>query len=259
MLLYRTKYHSLKHLMMYFMYVDESGTEQRAEKSRYFVVSGVVVHENYVDVLERRMAQIRRELLPERFQGHEIHVHHIYKGDKAFRGITHNEIQKTLKGLYGSFLDMDFSVIVVVIDKEKWFNSTYLEYDVQQSAYTFLIERFDKYLQRKDSKGLIRIDRTSNKRNVLNAKDERILTIINELRKFGGYWAPIRRLVEPPLFLSSAESDGLQVADAIAYGTTGHLNNTTDFERYYQIIVQKAQKRYNGVPDGYGITIFPKL
>lgn len=244
---------------MYFMYVDESGTEQRAERSRYFVVSGVTVHENYVDDLERRMAQTRRELLPKRFQEQEIHVHDIYKGCKTFRGITPNEIQKTLNGLYKSFLGMDFSVIVVAIDKERWFNSNYLRYDVQKSAYTFLIERFDKYLQRNNSKGLIRIDRTSNKPNTLNAKDSRILTVINSLREVGSYWTPIRRLVEPPLFLSSVESDGLQVADAIAYGTTGYLNKTLGFEDYYKIILQKAQKRHDGITDGYGMTLFPRL
>lgn len=60
-------------------------------------------------------------------------------------------------------------------------------------------------------------------------------------------------------FLSSAESDGLQVADAIAYGTTGYLNKTPGFEDYYKIIFQKAQKRHNGMPDGYGMSVFPKL
>ena len=122
-----------------------------------------------------------------------------------------------------------------------------------------MIERFDKYLQRNDSRGLIRIDRTSNKPNTLNAKDGRILTVINNLREFGSYQTPIRGLVESPLFLSSAESDGLQVADAIAYGTTDYLNKTPGFEYYYQIILQKTQKRHNGVPDGYGMTVFPKL
>ena len=65
--------------------------------------------------------------------------------------------------------------------------------------------------------------------------------------------------MEPPLFLSSTESDGLQVADAIAYGTMGYLNKTPGFEDYYNIILQKAQKRHDGVITGYGMTVFPKL
>ena len=244
--------------MLYFMYVDESGTEQRSEKSRYFVVSGVVVHEHHVDDMEICMDQTRGMLLPERFQGREIHVHDIYKGKQAFRGITPNEIQKTLDGLYGSFLSMDFSVIVIVIDKTRWFDSSYSRYDVQQSAYTFLIERFDRYLQKTCNKGLIRIDRTSNRPNASNDKDDRIRDVINDLRRVGSYWTPIRGLVEPPLFLSSAESDGLQVSDAIAYGTNGYLTKPNDFEDYYKIIIQKAQKRHDGNVNGYGMTVFPK-
>lgn len=174
-------------------------------------------------------------------------------------GITPSEVQKTLSGLYESFLDMNFSVIVIVIDKGRWFDSNYRRYYVQQSAYTFLIERFDKYLQKNNSRGLIRIDKTSNKPNALNAKDDRILTIINNLRKVGSYWTFIRNLVEPPLFLSSTESNGLQIADAIAYGTTRYMNKTPSFENYYDIILQKAQKRHDGVITGYGMTVLPKL
>ena len=52
-----------------------------------------------------------------------------------------------------------------------------------KSAYTFLVKRFDKFLQKNNSKGMVRIDKTSSKLNALNIKDQKILDVINNLRR----------------------------------------------------------------------------
>ncbi len=216
------------------------------------------MHEDHVVDLDLCVDRITHELFPDRFKGQELHVHDIYKGQKEFSGITLGEIQETLDCLYGSFLDVDFSTITIVIDKERWFNSKHFKYDVLQSAYTFLVERFERFLQKNNSKGLIRIDKVSNKPNALNAKDQKILNIINNLRAFGSYWSPIRGLVEPPLFLQSSACHGLQVADAIAYGTNLYLKGTPRSDRCREAILRKAQRRQDNRIDGYGISIFPR-
>lgn len=240
------------------MYVDESGTEQTREKSRYFVVSGAVVHENHVANLERCVDRISNERFPTKFKGLEIHMHNIYKGKREFAGITPSEIQDTLSGVYRSLLQVDFSTITIVIDKKRWILSKHFKYDILQSAYTFLIERFEKFLQKNSNKGLVRIDKVSNKSNALSAKDKKILTTINLLRTHGSYWTPVRGLVEPPLFLASSDCRGLQAADTIAYGTNLHIKEPPAPEMCEVAIRQKAQKRPDGRIDGYGITVYPK-
>ena len=74
---------------------------------------------------------------------------------------------------------MPFSTISVAIDKHELLNSKYKKYDVLETAYIFLVERFDKFLTKEQNKGIMKIDKTSNKQCALNAKDKRILDIIN--------------------------------------------------------------------------------
>lgn len=97
---------------------------------------------------------------------------------------------------------MEFDIISVAIDKKKLLDSRFKNYDVLQTAYIFLVERFDKFLRKKSNKGMIRIDATSNKPNSPNAKDRKILRIINEIRMRGTNWQPIKNIIEEhPYFI----------------------------------------------------------
>ena len=132
------------------------------------------------------------------------------------------------------------------------------DYDVLETAYMFLIERFDKFLHKKGEKGMLRLDRTSAKLNSLNPKDRRILDFINRIRKHGTGWQPIEHIVEEPLFLVSSESAGLQIADAVAYCTASHVKKNCDFDSYWNLIYEKAQKSPSKNINGYGLYCFPK-
>ena len=243
---------------MYIMYVDESGTEQKNEQTQYFLVSGVVVHVNHIWELEHIMDKVAFELFPERFKGQEIHVHDIYKGKKEFEGVATCEIQQVLDDLYGSFKDINFSTITIAIDKKRWFKSKYSKYDMLKSAYTFLVKRFDKFLQKNNSKGMVRIDKTSSKLNALNIKDQKILDVINILRRVKSYGSTIQNVVEQPFFLLSATCRGLQVTDAIAYSTNRYLNESQEFDKYWHNVSQKIQRREDDTIEGCGLSLFPK-
>ena len=74
------------------------------------------------------------------------------------------------------------------------------------------------------------------------AKDRRLLDFINKIRRYGTGWQPIRHIVEEPLFLDSSESAGLQIADAVAYCITNTIKENCDFDSYWNMIYEKAQK-----------------
>ena len=104
---------------------------------------------------------------------------------------------------------------------------------------------------------MLRLDRTSVKPNSLNAKDRKILDFINKIRRYGTGWQLIRHIVEEPLFLDSSESAGLQIADAVAYCTASHIKKNCDFDSYWNLICEKAQKSSNNDINGYGLYCFP--
>lgn len=241
------------------MYVDESGVEQTSDQTRHFLVSGVVIHEQNLQDMYARVYKIRGSVFPTKFKNSEIHAHDIYKGHKDFFGISKSEVHESLHGLYASLLDIDFSTISIVIDKKALLCSRYSDYDVLGTAYTFLIERFDNFLHKSGEKGMLRLDRTSGKPNSLNAKDRKILDLINVIRMHGTGWQSIQHIVEGPLFLDSSESGGLQIADAIAYCTANHIKKNSDFDPYWDLICTKAQKNPRGTINGYGLYHFPKM
>lgn len=134
------------------MYIDESGKEETSDQMQYFLVSGVVIQEKDLQDMYVTVRNIRTTIFPARFQNPEIHVQRIYKGHKDFYGISKDEARKSLDMLYTSLQDINFSTILIVIDKKALLCSPYNDYDVLETAYVFLIERFDKFLQKKERK-----------------------------------------------------------------------------------------------------------
>ena len=137
-------------------------------------------------------------------------------------------------------------------------NYSHSHYDILETAYKFLIERFDKFLRKTENKGVVRIVRTSNKYNTLNKKDVKILNLINNVRHHGTNWQTVRNIIEEPLFYDSTIRKGLQIADAIVYCTNRHLNNNADFNKYWNLLHPKIQTSVEGNIVGYGLTIFPR-
>lgn len=93
---------------------------------------------------------------------------------------------------------------------------------------------------------------------MLNKKDIKILSTVTDIMIMGSDNIVATSIIEEPLFFNSANSDGLQVADASAYCTNRHLNKFNDFDDYWKIIVKKMQKSPSGSINGYGLTIYPK-
>ena len=210
------------------MYVDESGVENKADQTKYFVVSGAVFHENALPDMKKHVQSFYDDTFTGKFKGNVIHVHDIFKGQKSFAGITRQEADDMLSSVYTLINELEFDTISVAIDKPALTASKFSNYDVLETAYKFLIERFNNFLRRTENKGLIRIDKTSNKAHVLNKKDCMILSYINHIRHHGTNWQSVRNIVEEPLFYDSFVRKGLQIADAVAYCTDRYLNKNND-------------------------------
>ncbi|MEM4377661.1 MAG: DUF3800 domain-containing protein [Candidatus Nitrosotenuis sp.] len=242
---------------MYIMYIDESGVERINDQTKYFVICGAIFHERDLTDMKKAMQDVRDNKLG-RFSGSEIHIHDIYKGQKAFYSISLSEIKTVLTNIYTSLNNLQFSIISVAINKPELLRSKYYNYDILETAYTFLIERFDNFLSKNNNKGIIRIDKTSNKSTQLNQKDRKILELINQIRRNGTNLQRIKNIIEEPLFYDSALRKGLQVADASVYCVNARLNCNQFFDPYWKIIHSKLQTSPTGEISGYGLYVFPK-
>ena len=157
------------------MYIDEAGVEVKRDQTKFFVVSGAIFHEDHITDMKNIVQSFKNTKFNEKYKNNEIHVHDIYKGKKEFLGITLPEIDSILTELYTMINSLEFSTISVAIDKPSLAISSYSHYDILETAYKFLAERYDNFLRKTENKGVIRIDRTSNKSNTSNKKDDKIL------------------------------------------------------------------------------------
>lgn len=240
------------------MYIDEAGVEAKNDQTQYFVTSGAIFHEDDLTDMKKTVHAFKNNIFTGKFANNEIHTHDIYKGKNKFLGITPSQIDTILTSLYTIINNLNFSTISVAIDKPALMKSKFSNYDVLETAYKFLVERFDKYLRRTENMGIIRIDKTSDRPNILNKKDGKILSEINNIRHHGTNWQSIKNIVEEPLFYDSLLRKGLQIADAVVYCTNRHLNKKSDFDNYWDLLYPKIQKSPLESIWGYGLTVFPK-
>ena len=79
---------NFQYIDLYIMYVDESGVEEHTDNTKYFIVSGVVVHESDLAKMKKMIQSIKGKIFARKFKGKEIHIHDIYKGKSDFYRIT---------------------------------------------------------------------------------------------------------------------------------------------------------------------------
>lgn len=209
---------------MYLMYVDESGdTGLINSPSRYFVLSGVVVHEsNWRNFLETLVAfkKKMRNLhgLPVRAEIHasEFINTRAYDLDRYVRlAILRNTLDELAKINY-------ISITNIVVDKQGKPN----DYNVFQAAWGTLFQRFENTLlygnfpgKFKDDMGMILTDATAGS---LLTRLVRKMSVYNRIPNtsgvgFGTRNIPIKKIIEDPHAKDSRDSLPIQMCDVIAY------------------------------------------
>jgi hypothetical protein len=145
------------------MYVDDSGSPSVKDNTSYYVISGVIVHEIDINQMERKVQQYKSLNFIRGYEDAEIHVHDIYKGQRKFSELTLPRKHEILNNLYSLINTLPITIISVGISKVRLLHS-HPDWDVFNAAWTFLTERFDKYVSdhgNSINKGIIIVDRSS--------------------------------------------------------------------------------------------------
>jgi len=206
------------------MYVDESGdTGLLQSPTRYFVLSGVVVHETHWREFLERLIAFRRVLrsaygLPVRS---EIHAAE-FINSRVF-GLERHIRLAILRNTLDELAKLTFlSITNIVVDKY----GKRPDYDVFNFAWGTLFQRFENTLThgnfplgRRDDYGMVITDATSGTKL---ARLVRRMAVHNYIPNDGRYGVgarniPIRRVIEDPYGKDSKETLPIQMADVVAY------------------------------------------
>jgi hypothetical protein len=230
---------------MYLMYVDESGDSgMTASPTRYFVLSGVVVHElRWNDCLEALIAFRRRMkgafglLLRE-----EIHAAHMINKPGELVRISRNDRLTIIRHFANETAALaDANVINIVVDKA----GKPPTYDVVDNAWRALVQRFSNTMSRRNFRGPANADERG---MILPDMGEvkKITQTIRKMRRYnqvpnqahmgaGSRNLLVSNLVEDPYFKDSRHSYFSQVADLTAF-------------LLYQRMAPSAYARRKGIP-----------
>lgn len=212
---------------MYFMYVDESGdTGLSGSPTRYFTLSGLVVHElrwnEYLEKLidfRKRMRNSFGLLMRE-----EIHSAHLINKPKDLVRIKRNDRLTIIRSFINEVAAFqDVSIINIVVDK----SDKPLTYDVMGKAWEALIQRFSNTISHRNFPGPV----NSDERGMIipdNTDAKKIQQLLRRMRRFNpvpnqsvfgsGYRnLTIGNLVEDPFFKDSRDSYLIQAADVVAF------------------------------------------
>jgi len=237
---------------MQIMNVDDAGSSNTKDQSRYYVLSGVIVDENYYKEIKKIIHEFQINFFKDDYIDAEIHTHEIYKSKPPFKKLKLDEKYNILDNLYDLISTMPITIISVAIDKSN-FEIYYDGWNIFNTAWTILFQRFDDWLKSSFAKkefGKIKIDKsTKDQHTEISKIVETLQTKLTEVYK-------IHNVVGKPFFVSSEVSENIQIADAVGYCTLKHLYNHNKFQKYWELIEPKHFNK-NGKIESYGLNIFP--
>ncbi len=224
---------------MFLLYVDESGDVGLAKgASRFFVLSGLVIHElRWLPTLQAVTA-FRRQLR-DKFTlklREEIHASVMMHSPGALARISKPHRLQILREVVAFEAGMaDVSLLHVVVDKQ---NKT-APYDVFEKSWSALIQRFHNTISRKnfpgpqnaDERGLLITDATDGEKLQRLTRRMRHFNPIPSQFGIGYRQIPLDLLVEDPIPRDSRHSFLLQLCDVNAYLLTQKLTPNKFFRK----------------------------
>ena len=203
---------------MYLMYLDDSGSVNN-KKEKNFVLSGVVLPENNLFWINKRMNDLAMQICPQAPETVEFHASEIYSpfGKEPWESMSREQriaTQKTVLEIVNSECQKsEACIFAAVVNKNDFVGS-----DPMKMSFETLCSRFDKFIkhchiQHKNNKdkGLIIIDKS-------NAYESILQEMALGFKRSGTQWDEILQSIqEVPLFVDSKNSRAIQAADHIAY------------------------------------------
>lgn len=207
---------------MYLMYVDESGDPGlQNTPTRYFALSGLVVHETRWREFVNAIIEFRRRLksiydLPLRY---EIHASEYI--NKQIRDIKRNDRLAIVRHFLDEIGQFPYvSVTNIIVDKQ----GRSPDYDVFTNAWRTLFQRFENTLNYanfpegyENNYGLIFTDNTDGEKLTRIMRKMNAYNPVPNAGSIGYRNMPVIKVIEDPSAKDSMESYLIQAADVCAF------------------------------------------
>lgn len=210
---------------MYVVYVDESGdVGSKSGSSRYFALSGFVVHElRWHDTLDSIIAFRKRvrETYGLKLR-EEIHASHFIHSPGDIARIAKSMRLRLLRDVIDFQAGLsDVSILNVVVDKTGKSD----DFDIFQSAWRALIQRFENTISQRNfpgpqnsrDSGLLVVDQTEEAKLRNLTRRMRVYNPVPNMGGSGYRHLPIQTMVEDAVHRNSMHSYFIQLADVNAY------------------------------------------
>jgi|GEM_PF-390021 len=241
---------------MYYLYVDESGDPGLVNSpGRYFVLTGLVIHETRWRIILDDLIAFRRRLRTDfgLKLREEIHAAAFVQESNPLPGTSKRVKLYILRQCIDWLASRtDVHVITVVVDKQ----NKPANYKVFEYAWDTIIQRFENTIQNKnfpggfaDQRGMIVPDRTDVKKLTGLLRKMRRFNTIPSQQQYAQY-VPYRNLVlqnviEDPFYKDSVNSLITQMVDVVAYFARQQFEPNTKVKKIWsQGILYQASPGY---------------
>ncbi|KUG09395.1 DUF3800 domain-containing protein [Solirubrum puertoriconensis] len=208
---------------MYIMYVDESGDPgpYNGQNSPHFILSGLIISIEDWNECVQRLVKFR-EMIQKAYglnKREEIHSSEMIRPHKveAYKRIHKSDRVNIIRLFVAEMCNMfpNGRLINICLDKEHISQSKYSS-GMQELAWKRLIQRYDTFLKKNKSKGIIVSDDSSEPTLRRLLRGMRVYNPVES--RFGGYHNPvITNVIEDIFYRSSTHSFFIQAVDVIAF------------------------------------------
>lgn len=252
-------------MYMYIMYIDESGDTIPLSQSgkKFLVLTGCIIHEDDIPKTEMDLREIKKKF----FQNPDIEIKSNFlryanpdlkesSPIKLNSRDKYNELELEMTKFLKQIPIMLYSV---VIDKTAYWQQ-YPSQNPYDIAYVFLLERFQKFLDRQKSYGICIIDPREGQveKHYIGLELDRLH---NKMRwDPSGILSKCPNIIERLLFSTSDKTVGIQIADLYCYPIYHIFEYDKVQGEYWRFDELSLPKLcvINGKIDGFGLKFFPE-
>lgn len=254
---------------MKLFYVDESGDTIPISQGgkKFLVLTGSIIDENDFLGIEDRFRAIKRKYYHNsdiEFKSNYIRNANpdILNGKSPLKLHDRERYNQLEADLTKFLIDINVTNISIVIDKVKFWNK-FPAQNPYDTAYIFLVERFNKYLQEVDGLGMVIIDPREGRVEKAFVGDH-LRYVHASMRHKSAFFTPSAsktdKIIERLLYSASEDTIGIQIADLYCY-PVAHIyeygKEPQEYWRFEEICKSKLRTDDKGHYLGYGLKLYP--
>lgn len=255
---------------MKLLYVDESGDTIPISQGgkKFFVLTGSIIEEQHYLPIQQKLRDIKQKYYGDpdiEFKSNYIRNANpdIPEGKSPLKLNDRQKYNELEADLTQFLIEIEVMNISVVIDKAAFWT----EYPAQNpynTAYVFLVERFNKHLQETDSLGMVIIDPREGRVEKAFIGDH-LRDVHSTMQHRAPFFTSLSGktdcIIERLLYSASEDTIGIQIADMYCY-PVAHIyeydKKASEYWRFAETCAPKLRTNDNGNFMGFGLKVYPK-